>query len=562
MSLIFLSGDIVSMAHLMRWRVVLATMLLAVTMPSAAATDDRLRIGIKGDIASLDPHVLNETLTLGVLSNVMEGLVRHDADLKLRPGLATRWETLSPLHWRFHLRKGVQFHDGTPFTASDVLFMFERARKPRSQMRSRIPDGARIIAVDAHTVDVHLEKPNPILPANWESLLIMSRPWAERHGLADPGAVPQSAPDPPANGTGPYQVISHRAGQVTRFERHAMWWGAARGLARRVDLFTLTNAQTRTAALLSGQVDLIVPAPVQDLARISATDRFKTVTGAELRTIFLNMDQMREELAGAPAGTANPFMDRRVRQAVYHAIDIDMIRRKVMLGLSAPATSLVSPLLLPGIGDIERARHDPQRARQLLRDAGYENGFDVDMDCPNNRYVNDEQICLAIVQMLARIDIRVHLNAQPKALFFKKVLSGGGYDSALNLLGWTPATLDAWNVLDNVARCRDDKGNGARFNLGGYCNGEVERLTALALGDGDPARRSAMMVQAFRLIHEDAGFIPLHQQTLAWAMSDHLDATVRADNQIKFDALRLRPAARQSANAPPGRGTGDALRIR
>jgi len=150
----------------MRWRVVLATMLLAVTMPLAAATDDRLRIGIKVDIASLDPHVLNETLTLGVLSNVMEGLVRHDADLKLRPGLATRWETLSPLHWRFHLRKGVQFHDGTPFTASDVLFTFERARKPRSQMRSRIPDGARIIAVDAHTVDVHLEKPNPILPAN------------------------------------------------------------------------------------------------------------------------------------------------------------------------------------------------------------------------------------------------------------------------------------------------------------------------------------------------------------------------------------------------------------
>jgi peptide/nickel transport system substrate-binding protein len=184
------------------------------------------------------------------------------------------------------------------------------------------------------------------------------------------------------------------------------------------------------------------------------------------------------------------------------------------------------------------------------------------MDCPNNRYVNDEQICLAIVQMLARIDIRVRLNAQPKALFFKKVLSGGGYDSAFNLLGWTPATLDAWNVLDNVARCRDDKGNGARFNLGGYCNGEVERLTALALGEGDPARRSAMMVQAFRLIHEDAGFIPLHQQTLAWAMRDRLAASVRADNQIKFDALRLGPAARQSANAPPGRGVGDAPRIR
>jgi peptide/nickel transport system substrate-binding protein len=211
------------MAHLMRWYVVLATMLLAATMPSAAAKDDRLRIGIKGDIAR-----------------------------------------------RFHLRRDVRYHDGAPFTAGDVLFTFERARGARSQMRSRIPDGARFIAVDAHTVDVHLEKPNPILHANWESLLIMSRPWAERHGLADPGAVPQPAPRIPANGTGPYRVISHRAGQVTRFERHRRWWGEARGLARRVDLFTLTNAQTRTAALLSGQI------PCRRRSRISRGSRQPT----------------------------------------------------------------------------------------------------------------------------------------------------------------------------------------------------------------------------------------------------------------------------------------------
>ena len=166
------------------------------------------------------------------------------------------------------------------------------------------------------------------------------------------------------------------------------------------------------------------------------------------------------------------------------------------------------------------------------------------------------------MQLLARTGIRVQLNAQPKALFFKKVLSGGGYESAFNLLGWTPGTLDAWNVLENVARCRDAKGNGARFNLGGYCNGEVDRLAAMALGEGDPARRSAMMVQAFRLIHEDAGFIPLHQQSLAWAISNRLDASVRADNQIKSDALRLRPAGRQSAGAPPARGAGDASRVR
>ena len=444
------------------------------------------------------------------------------------------------------------FHDGSPFSADDVVFTFERARMAGSQMKGRIPDGAQFSAVDRYTFDVHLTEPNPVLPADWESLLIMSRQWAVRHGLTAPMASADPTPALPANGTGAYRVLSHEPGRIMRFERNDAWWGRDARMVEQVDLFTLENAQTRTAALLAGQVDVIVPAPVQDLVRFSKTPGFKTLTGPELRTIFLNMDQMRETLVGAAPGTPNPFKDRRVREAVSHAIDIDTIRRVVMRGQSVPAASLVSPLVLPGIAKIDRRAHDPVRARRLLEAAGYAGGFDVEMDCPNNLYVNDEQICLAVVQMLANVGIRVRLNSQPKALYFKKVLSGGGYDSAFNLLGWTPGAIDAWNVLHNLARCRDAAGNGARFNLGGYCNDDIDRLTRQALTEGVTERRDQLMLKAFRIIHEDVGFIPLHQQALAWAMSARIKTAVRADNQIKFDTIRL---ARPRDHAMAGRET-------
>ncbi|MFT7575795.1 MAG: peptide/nickel transport system substrate-binding protein [Alphaproteobacteria bacterium] len=487
----------------------------------------------------------------------MEGLVRRDAKLRLQPALATSWQQLSPLQWRFHLRRGVEFHDGSPFSADDVIFSFDRARGPQSQQRMRIPAGLRIEKVDQHTVDFHLATPNPILHVNWEALLIMSSRWARQHKLQRVSAIQQRADDRDrnnrqhlpapilrANGTGPYRITYHRAGEKTLFARNSNWWSAQRAGFARIEMHTVRNPQTRTAALLSGQVDLIVPAPLSDLEHIDRTVGTKTITGPELRTIFLNMDQMRDTLVGATPGTENPLRDVRVRRAIHHAIDAEAITRVVMRGRAVVASSLMSPLVHPGVSAIQRLAYDPTRARELLADAGYRDGFTLPMDCSNDRYLNDAAICQAVAGMLGNVGIRVALNIQPKSLFFAKVLSGGGYNSAFSLIGWTPSALDGSNVLTNVALCRDAKGNGARFNLGGYCNRNVDRLLASVMAEPSQTRRAETLTKALQLIHSDVGFIPLHQQTLAWAMSTGINATVRADNQIRFSLIRPHAAPR------------------
>lgn len=528
-----------------------ATMAESAIGKQAPRRGRTLRIGVQGSLVSLDPHVLNETFTLGILSNVMEGLVRRDRQLQLRPALASSWQQLSPLRWRFHLRRGVRFHDGSLFSADDVVFSFKRARQPQSQQRMRVPKGARIEKVDRHTVDIHLSNPDPALPMDWETLLIMSARWAKRHNLVRVGAGPPSNPPDHvdkarlvANGTGPYRVIYHRAGEATRFRRNPDWWGMHNKGFRRVELQTVRNAQARTAALLSGQVDLIVPAPLADLERIGEAAGMRTVTGPELRTIFLNMDQMRETLVDLAPGTPNPLRDARVRRAIYHAINADEIRRVIMRGRAVVASSLVSPLVHRGANAVLRLPYDPPRARELLASAGYPNGFTLPMDCPNDRYINDAAICQAVAGMLGRVGIRVLLNIQSKSLFFTKVLSGGGYSSAFNLIGWAPGAPDGLNVLNNVALCRDAQGNGARFNLGGYCNRSVDRLAAAARVAKDSKIRSRLITSALQLIHADVGFIPLHQQTLAWAMSNRVRAAVRPDNQIRFTLIRPSSPAR------------------
>jgi peptide/nickel transport system substrate-binding protein len=195
---------------------------------------------------------------------------------------------------------------------------------------------------------------------------------------------------------------------------------------------------------------------------------------------------------------------------------------------------LISPLLFSRAAELERHPYDPAAARMLLREAGYPIGFEVEMDCPNDRYVNDEAICQAISAMLARVDIRVKLNAMPKAKYFEKAGPTSKYDSSFNLLGWTPSSLDSWNVLANIIGCRDADGNGAMFNYGGYCNPKIDELAKKILVELDTHKRDAMILEAFKFNHEEAGIIPLHQQSLAWGISRKVKMVPRPDNQILF----------------------------
>ncbi len=500
-----------------------------------------LKFGSQSGLNSLDPYTLNELFTLGTLANVMEGLIRRDKDLNIIPGLAERWEMLNPTRWRFYLRRGVKFHDGSPFTADDVVFSVERSRSPGSQLKTRIPADAKVEKVDDYTVDFVLATPNPILHYEWETWLIMSKTWSEANGATKVQPATARALSPfalMANGTGPFMVVSHEPGVATTFRPNPNWWGKARHNLGAVILQTIHSDATRVAALLAGEVDLIDPLPVQDIARVSENPSTTVLTAPELRTIFLNLDSMREELLHSNVKGKNPLKDARVRRAFYQAIDIDAIKAKVMRGMSAPTALMISPLLLEGAGELKRWPHDVARARQLMTEAGYPSGFDLVMDCPNDRYVNDEEICQAVAAMLARIEVKVSLNVLPKAQYFEKVGPTRKYDSSFNLLGWTPGSLDSYTILTNLVTCRDSDGNGGTFNFGGYCNREIDRLAHQILVEADKVKRDRLILKTFRILHEEAGIIPLHQQKLAWGVARTIETPQRADGHVRFAWVR------------------------
>ena len=293
------------------------------------------------------------------------------------------------------------------------------------------------------------------------------------------------------------------------------------------------NAATRVAALLSGEVDIIEPVPIQDIERVDGSPNAQVLKGPEIRTIFLGMDQSRDELLYSNVKGKNPFKDVRVREAFFKAIDIESIKTRVMRGLSTPSALMIAPELFALSKDFTRPKFDPDASKKLLAEAGYPDGFEVTMDCPNDRYVNDAPICQAVVGMLARIGVKVNLLAQPKQQYFAKVLKPGGYQTSLYLLGWTPGTLDSQNVLYEIMGCRDDpKSNRGEANLGGYCNKKLDDLADKVLLEPDTAKRDLLIKDAFEIAAKDFGYIPLHQQALAWGVSKKLKVVQRADNQV------------------------------
>jgi len=512
----------------------LAAVVLPAVAPAEAAT---FRYAFQGDLNALDPYTLNETFTLGALGNVMEGLTKRDKDLKIIPGLAERWEILEPTRWRFHLRKNVKFHDGSPFVADDVVFSADRARADGSQIKSRLPADAKVVKVDDNTVDFVLSSPNPILHYEWDTWYIFSKQWAEKVGATAPQSATATSLNAwalSANGTGPFTIESHQPGVRTVYKPNPNWWGKVEHNLTEVIFTTIKSDATRVAALLSGEIDMMDPVPVQDVERVKNNPTTTVMTGPELRTIFLNMDSFRDELLYSNVKGKNPFKDARVRRAFYQAIDIETIKAKVMRGLSAPSSLLISPLLFSRAAEIKRWPYDPDAAKKLLAEAGYPNGFELQMDCPNDRYVNDEAICQAVTVMLARIGVKVSLNSLPKAKYFEKAGPTSKYDSSFNLLGWTPGSFDSWNVLANISGCRDASGKGAQFNYGGYCNPKADELATKILVETDTAKRDEMILQAFKIVHEDAGIIPLHQQALVWGVNKRVKIVQRADNQILF----------------------------
>jgi peptide/nickel transport system substrate-binding protein len=511
-----------------------------------AMAQQTLRYAFQGNLNTLDPHSLNETTTLGLQGNVYEGLTKRDKDLKIVPGLAERWEVMDGgKRWRFYLRKDVKFHNGAVFNADDVVFNVTRTRARNSQLAVRLPKDLTVERVDDFTVDFKLETPNPILHYSWDTWYMMDKEWTEANNATQPSAPQDTTPGFAvlnANGTGPFRITEHQLGVRTTFDKNPAWWGKVEHNLDKVIFTPIVSSPTRVAALLSGEVDIIDPVPLQDVARINQSANARVLEGPEVRTIYLSFDSMRPELTASSIKGKNPFQDVRVRKAFYQAVDIEGIKRQVMRNAATPAASLVTPILFPQIDQIKRHPFDLAAANKLLDDAGYprQGGaqgtrFEVDLDCPNDRYVNDGPICQAVTAMLARVGVKINLLAVPRAQFFAKVNSPI-YNTPFYLLGWTPGTMDAHNVLNDLMMCRTADGTGGKgqFNNGGYCNPKVDDLATKVLVEVDTAKRDAMILDAFKILHEDVGYIPLHQQALAWGVVKNVEIVQRADNQPLF----------------------------
>ena len=513
----------------MRLMAVSAAALMIGLAPASA--ENVLKWTSAGDALTMDPHAQNEGPTNAMNGTVYERLVNRDADLKLVPELAVSWKPINPTTWEFKLREGVTFHGGEEFDASDVVFSFNRARSETSDFKEQVKLVDEIAVIDPYTVHIKTAGPNPILPNQLTSIFIMDEGWSTENGIDVPqnyAAEEETFAVRNANGTGPFVMTSRAPDELTTFEAHAGWWGASEFPANvdKIEYRPIKNAATRIAALLSGEVHFVLDPPLQDLSRIESSDGLKVATVAQIRSIFFGMDAGVPELRSSDVKGKNPFADPKVRMAMNLAIDRQAIKRVVMEGLSFPAGMITPPGVLGNTPEQDASYgFDLEKAKGLMAEAGYGEGFSVQLDCPNNRYINDEKICQAAVSMLARIGVNVSLDAIPKAQHFPKIQNR---TSDFYMLGWGVPTLDSHYVFSYLF---EKEGS---WNATGFDNARVNEITAAIAVETDLAKREQMIDEAWTIIKGEAPYVPIHHQVIAWAMAENLELPIAADDAPRF----------------------------
>lgn len=515
--------------------VALAAALAASAGPARAAT---FTWAATTDSLSFDPHALNDTFSQAVVNNVYEALVRHDAALKIEPALAESWETPEPTRWRFHLRRGVTFHDGRPFTASDVVFTWKRTQTPGALAMGKLDAIQDVVRVDDHTVDITLKRPFPILPQTITNWFMMSEGWAVANNAptsTNLAAAVESPASRRANGTGPFVLVSRDPGVKTVMRRNPGWWDVARHNLDEVVFQPIASDPTRTAALLTGSVDLIIPMPLQDVARLQRAEGVQVLERPELRTVYFGFNQGDEEIADSNVRGRNPFRDKRVRQAIYQAIDVNAIRSRTMRGASSPAGIIMAPEINGYDPELNtRLPYDPDASRRLLAEAGYPSGFEVALQCPVGVFVNDEAICQGTVSMLARVGVTLRPVFEPRAQWATRINSG---NVAMFMQGHAGLpTIDAYSTLSEVMATKGGALGG--LNAGRYSNPAFDALLERISVEADPAARQRLISEALAVEKTDIGHVPLHQQPLVWGVRNGSKVVQTPDNRFRIWLVR------------------------
>lgn len=503
---------------------VLAAVLLA--GPAYAAT---LKWGGRADIYSLDPVSVASTSNLAFLNHIYEGLVRYGPNFEIEPALATEWKLIDNRHWRFSLRQGVKFHNGADFDADDVVASMKRVSDPNSPLRGNIPLYVDVKKVDAHTVDIEVSASSALFLNDITNIFMFDAQWLKDNNSEKPtdfsGNVEGYATHN-TNGTGPFKLESRVPDSKTVLVVNDQWWDQRKHNLDRIEFLPISSAATRVAALLSGEVDLIDSAPIQDLPRLEAAPGVKVDKRTELRTVFIGFNR-KDKLED---GRANPFNDLRVRQAVEASIDRDLINTKVMRGLARPSGSLIAPEIsgyAKSLDVYEPA--NPEASRKLLAEAGQEN-LAFTYLCMNDESINEEDFCSGIANMLKRGGFEPNIDMGPRAVQQPKRTNGKA--DMFNLSWANEPTLDAYSLLSQVLSTR--KGSTGVSNYGGWSVPELDALVEQSAQEPDNAKRLALEEQALKIAKDQVMLIPLHQQPIAWAMLDKVkQVDFRADNKAR-----------------------------
>jgi peptide/nickel transport system substrate-binding protein len=501
-------------------RRIAAALFSAALALAAPAGAQELRIGLASEPSAMDPHFHNLAPNNSLLSHIFDRLVHQDEMQRHIPGLAESWRAIDDSTWEFRLRKGVKFHDGTPFTAEDVMFTFERAPNVEGSPSSFgiYTRGKTVIKVDDHTVHIKTAAPYPLMPNEVSAINIISR----KHGAG--AKTPDYNSGKAAIGTGPFRFVEYTPGNRIVMQRNDDYWGS-KPQWQRVTFRGIKSDPSRVAALLAGDVDLIDEVPSTDMERLKKDPKVTIAQTVSNRVIYLHLDHFRDDSPFVRAKDGgpikSPLRDRRVRMAISKAIDRDAIVSRVMEGVAIKAGQLlpegffgVSPKLKP-------VAYDPEGAKKLLAEAGVPNGFRLTIHSPNDRYPNDAKIAEAVGQMLSRIGIDTQVVTMTASVFFREASTGSpekGPKFSFILVGWGSATGETSSPLKSLLATFDrEKGMGPS-NRGRYSNPAVDKLIHEALATVEDAKRQALLARATEIAIEDVGIIPLHYQVNTWAL--------------------------------------------
>jgi peptide/nickel transport system substrate-binding protein len=490
-----------------------------------------LKVGLAAPPSSIDPHFHNLSPNNSLLSHFYDRLVHQDTDQALIPGLAESWKAVNDTTWEFKLRKGVKFHDGSPFTANDVLCTFKRAPSvPNSPSSFGLYlKGKTAEKVDDHTVLVKTATPQPLVPNDLSTIAIVSKSAGCEAKTEDYNAGKAAV------GTGPFKFVEYVPGDRIVMAANEGYWGG-RPAWSKVTFRPITSAPARVAAILAGDVDVIEDVPTADIAKLSKDARVSIAQTVSNRVIYFHLDHFRETspFITAKDGSAikNPLRDLRVRLAISKAINRDAIVERVMEGAAIPAGQLLADKFFGVSKSLKTEKYDVEGAKKLMKDAGYEGGFKMKIHGPNGRYVNDAKIAEVVAQMLTRIGIDTSLETLPPAVFFRRASSGGPDNMpefSFILVGWGSGTGENSSPLRSLLYTVDpSRGTGAA-NRGRYSNPDVDKLVDAALVSVDDEKRADLLAKATDVAIGDLGIIPSHYQLNVWATRKGLKIAPRTD---------------------------------